>query len=56
MQTEARTQENGTDTECNQDPTTSSPYVCREDDCYAVLPTPGARRSHDKRDHTRGDA
>jgi hypothetical protein len=30
---------------------TSAPFTCTRDDCPAVLPTEGARRSHIERDH-----
>lgn len=29
----------------------SAPFLCDYDDCPAVLPTEGARRSHLERDH-----
>jgi len=34
----------------------SAPFVCTREDCFAVLPTEGARRSHEERDHAEGGA
>jgi len=64
METTNSTHQNGTDTKSNPATTTTSDddsdedsglYVCQHaDDCYAVLPTPGARRSHHDRAHSNG--
>lgn len=52
MQTEHSNPKNATDTDSKSAPTTeTAPFVCNYDDCVAVLPTEGARRSHEERDH-----